>query len=271
MPFDAAGEPRRRPARERSGEPRKARPSMVQRLVECRHRVSPVDAFAVPDQQVLRLESAERVARRREPEQQVNAGPIRSCREEPVRADRLGDDERPLGRPPECRLAPAPGALHHDDLEWAVRNRVRNDEVRDAELARDRGTVAVVPVEQLKNGARLADFAGAGERGLVADRVDEPDAPAGRKRVRRPGRGLVDEPREAGCAAVVAEADAHHERLRGRLPSGLNAPNRPQGHPDVPGVTVAVISSPVCADFVPRFAHSSRPTGLRGALRFLPT
>ena len=81
---------------------------MVQRLVECRRRVSPVDAFAVPDQQVLRLEPAERVARRREPEQQVNAGPIRPRREEPVRADRLGDDERPLGRPPERRLAPAP-------------------------------------------------------------------------------------------------------------------------------------------------------------------
>ena len=85
----------------------------------------------------------------------------------------------------------------------------------DAELGRNSRAVAVVPVEQLDDGTRLPELAGAGERRLMADGVDEPDASAGGERVGRPRRRFVDDPREPGRTSVVAELDLHDEKVRG--------------------------------------------------------
>ena len=106
------------------------------------------------DEQMLGLEPAERVPGRGEPEEQLDANGLSAGGEELVRADRLGDDERACGGPPQRGLAPRTVAREADRLERAVRERVGDDEVRDAELRRDSCAVAVVPVEQLDDSSR---------------------------------------------------------------------------------------------------------------------
>ena len=65
------------------------------------------------------------------------------------------------------------------------------------ELAGEVGAVAVVAIEELEHGDRLAELARARERRLVPHGVDEPDAAVGGEHVRRARHRLLDEPGEA--------------------------------------------------------------------------
>ena len=99
--------------------------------------------------------------------------------------------------------------LPQDGMHWngARRNVVGNDEVRHVEPAGDRGAIAIVAVEQLDDPAgaprpRARSRAGGQSTGRRA-------RPAGGgQRVRRPGRRLGDQPREAE-GQLVAEAGVH--------------------------------------------------------------
>ena len=133
-----------------------------------------------------------------------------------VRADRLGDDERPLRGPPERRLAPSLRALEGDRLERASGKRVGRDDVRDAELPGDRRAVAVVAVEELEHRRWLSELPCTRERRLEANGIDEPHSAVGGERVRRARHRLVDDPREPLLAAVVAEPDRHAPSVRQR-------------------------------------------------------
>ena len=187
---------------------------MGERVAEAARSGTAVETFAVADEQLLGGEGAERVAWGREPEQKVHARVVPRRSVEAVRADRLGDDERPLRLPPEGHLAPALRPPHRDHGERAVGERIRDDEVRHAERRGDRRAVAVVAVEELEHGDRLAEGPGPLERRLVSDGVDEPDPAVARQDVRGTGRRLVDDPREALGTAVVAEADLHVPSVR---------------------------------------------------------
>ena len=158
----------------------------------------------------------ERVARRRETEQQVHPCGVAARREEPVRADRLGDDERPLRGPPERRLAPSLRALERDRLERAAGKRVGRDDVRYAELLGNRLAVPVVAVEELEHGRCLPQLPCTRERRLEANRIDQPHSAVSGEGVRRARHRLVDDPRESLLPAVVAEPDRHAPSVRQR-------------------------------------------------------
>jgi len=200
----------RRESQYQAGEPRAG---LRERLAEPGGGVAAVQPFAVAQEQVLRLEAREHVARRREPQEEVDAQTLVSRPEEPVRAHRLRDDEGPLLAPPERPLAPARRLAHRHRLERRRGQRVRGDDVRHPQLLGELDAVAVVAVEELEDGDRLAELPGAGERRLVPDGVDEPDAAVGGEHVRRPRHRLLDEPGEAVRAPVVAEADRHQARV----------------------------------------------------------
>ena len=82
---------------------------------------------------------------------------------------------------------------------WPVtrRQRLRHDVERNAEPRRERGAVAVVPVEELDHARRLAEPAHALREPVDVDRVDQPDAAVGLERVRRPPVALPEQPAEA--------------------------------------------------------------------------
>ncbi len=80
--------------------------------------------------------------------------------------------------------------------------------MRHAQPGGDGSAVAVVPVEQLQHGGGPPEGGGPVDRLRPVDGIDEPDEAVGGKRVRRALHRLVDGPREAVPAEVVAEA--HH-------------------------------------------------------------
>ena len=106
------------------------------------------------------------------------------------------------------------GRVAVDGWTRAAGERVRRDDVGNAELLRDGRAVAVVPVEQLEHGGDRTELLRALERRLVANRVDEPDASVVGERVRRSRHRLVDDPRKAPRAALVAESDRHAGSVR---------------------------------------------------------
>jgi hypothetical protein len=135
-----------------------------------------MDSFAVTDQEMSRLEATEHQGWL-EPEEQVHAQLFLAARVEPVRRDRVADDERSRLRPPERGLTPVPPAHHGGERERASRHCVRDDRVRHVEALRDRGAVAAVAVEQLDHACRLAELASTIDRLTPVERVDEPDVP----------------------------------------------------------------------------------------------
>ena len=111
-----------------------------------------MDTFAVADQQVLRLEAGEHF-RWRQPEEKMDTDRTQASSEEPVRADRLRDDEHARLRPPERDFLPALPALHVDDLERRIGHAGGSNEMRHAEPLSHDPAVAVVPVSSSCNTA----------------------------------------------------------------------------------------------------------------------
>ena len=174
-----------------------------------------------------------------------------------VRADRLGDDERRVR------------AGHHSAVSRHARLRVSADRLERAVRGRASGTTRCGTPSSAATAAqsrlcrssswttpragRAADARSSAS--VVEDGVDEPDTSLARKRVRRPCRGLVDDPREAGLTAVVAELDLHGSSVGGapRVANGHSrrprSPNLPQGHSRVPDVTISPSLKRVCVGF----------------------
>ena len=245
---------------------------MVQRLVECRRRVSPVDAFAVPDQQVLRLEPAERVARRREPEQQVNAGPIRRRREEPVRADRLGDDERrgrPATRAPSrasarcaSRRRPRMGCPEPRPERQGAGRRARPRPRRSRGCA-GRAAEERRAARRLRGRGRARARGGQGRRARRSRRPQAHATSGSRARRRSTRSRMRRGRRRSGCSSREATR-----------PTGLGAerPQPPPGAPRCPWCHASGdLVTGVCRLRAAIRTARRRPTGLRGALRFVPT
>ena len=193
----------------------------------------------------------------------MDAGGVTAGSEEPVRADRLCNDERAGRSPPERRFPPPLGTDERDRLERAGHDRVGCDEVGNVELCGDRRAVAVVSVEQLQDAGRDAELASTRERRLEAHRVDEPDAPFGGESMRRPRRRLVDDPGEAVGAALVAEANVHRTSVCARgLAPPASAPTSPRGTPGVPGFRLSREPLQECAGFVSTSCQARQRTRL---------
>src|SRR5207244_7555523 len=78
----------------------------------------------------------------------------------------------------------------------------RHNVMGHAELARERGTVAPVPVEQLDDARRRSGGANALLDPLAVDGIDHPHLSAGDERVRTALHELVLDPAEAGVELV---------------------------------------------------------------------
>lgn len=194
-------------ARERRHEPRQVAARASKGVLERRGGVWTMHAGAVADQHVLRLHAAQR-GRRPGAQQRVDAELAGADREGLVAADHLGHDQRPLLGPPERGLAPVRDPNDGDRLEGRLRHDVGHPQVRHLEAGRERRAVAVVAVEQLQHGSRLAKCRHPLDRLGLVDRIDHPDSPVRHERVRGALHAVVQHPAEAKLELV--EADAAH-------------------------------------------------------------
>jgi DNA polymerase (family X) len=177
-----------------------------------------VKALAVPEEHVLRLEAGEGPARRSQAEERMHAEGLSGRAEVADAAERVGADEDPLGGKPERDLAPEFVPDDRDRLERRVGHAVEGRYVeRDAEASRHGGAVALVAVEELDHGARLAELGDSlVDPGRVED-VGQPDGAPDSDRVRgalesiafrRPAEAvleLVDETRLHGKTMPVGQ------------------------------------------------------------------
>lgn len=194
-----------------------------------------MDPFAVPAQDVTRGQTLDKVPRGHDPEERVHrealvARPVVARRPERIRA---GEDLR-LG-PPERDLAPAAAVAHDPELERCARHRhPRHDVVQYAETIRERGAVALVPVEELDHPRGLAEPAHPLLDAVGVQGIEEPDAAAGDECVRTALHELVADPAKPELA-LVAEADGTHAAeavvktspLASTTPSSQRASTRP--------------------------------------------
>ncbi len=88
-------------------------------------------------------------------------------------------------------------AHDRDEGERAARHVVGRNDAWYVEPLRERGAVAVVPVEELDHPDRLSEGECAIDRLRPVERVDQPDLPIRGKRMRRAGHRLFGNPAEA--------------------------------------------------------------------------
>ena len=81
-----------------------------------------METLAVPEQDVLRLETAEGASRRKEPEQRVHAEGLSSRAEVAQAPERIAADEHTLMREPEGDLSPDAPPAHAAHLERSARD-----------------------------------------------------------------------------------------------------------------------------------------------------
>ena len=114
-------------------------------------------ALAVSAEDVERVETGEGPARRLEAQKRVDADRLVRGAEVAHRAERVADGEDPLGREPQGDFLPEPAADDRDHFEGRAGDAGEGRFVeRNADSACDRGAVAVVAVEELDDGLRLA-------------------------------------------------------------------------------------------------------------------
>lgn len=160
-------------------------------------------------EQVLRLEVCEGRPRRPQPEHGVDTERLALGTHVADRAEGVRDEQDAPLRPPERDLAPEAAPEDAAEFEGSIRNAAEGRLVDgDAQLLGEGVRVAPVPVEQDEDTRGLAERPDPLLDALSGNRIDEPDAAAGRERVRRARHGtaaLVD-PAEAEVR-LVAEAD----------------------------------------------------------------
>ena len=124
---------------------------------EGRARLLAVEACAVPDEQVLGLESPERIARGREAQEGwTPAGSRPHVKNRFVPTASATTSVRCSGH--QSAISRQPRAVRTGTTPNGVPGSASGtSEVRDAELRCDRGAVAVVSVEQLDDGNRRAE------------------------------------------------------------------------------------------------------------------
>ena len=159
-------------------------------------------ALAVSAEDVEWLEAGERLARRLEPQERVDADRLVGGAEVADRAERVADDQDPLLGEPKRHLLPEPAPDDRDHLERRLGHSVEGRHVqRDAEAARDGRTVALVAVEQLDHASRLAELPDPlVDPGPVED-VRQPHGVPDSDRV----RGALEADRLRGPAEAVLE------------------------------------------------------------------
>ena len=178
-----------------------------------------MNACAVPDEHVFRLEAAE-APRRGEAEQRVNREALAGRAKVRGGSERVRTDQHALGRPPERDLAPAGEANDADDVERGG-GEVRRDAVeRHAEPRRESGTVPVMPVEELDDARRLAEIANSGIDAAGIERIDDPNPPVRPQGVRAPLDPARLEPAEAELE-LVAERGRHDRSIPRSLTGNL--------------------------------------------------
>jgi DNA polymerase (family X) len=136
-----------------------------------------VGCVTVAEENVLRLETAERAARRECTQEGMDAERLVSGAEVPEAPERIAADEDPLLGEPERDLAPEP-APH--DREHDKRRPGHFSERRDmkgnSEPGGDRRVVAVVPIDELDDAGRLAEPADPFVQAGAVDDVGQPHA-----------------------------------------------------------------------------------------------
>jgi hypothetical protein len=173
-------------------------------------------ALPVPEEQLLRLEAGKRL-RRPESEQRMNAEPFASGPEVRSRADRLRADEDALARKPEGDLVPARDVQNARDLEGRARDPGEGRDVeRDTEPRCDSRAVPVVAIEQLDDAGRLAEASDALVDAGPVDRIENPDLPARRDRMRRAAAQLRLRRRPADAAFELVDVANVDQRNRSR-------------------------------------------------------
>jgi DNA polymerase (family X) len=151
-----------------------------------------VAALAVSTEDVQRLEAGERLARRLEAQDWVDADRLVGCAEVPDGAERVADDEDSLRSEPKRHLLPEPVSDDRDHFERRVGHSVKGRHVeRGAEASCDGRAVALVAVEQLDHASRLAE---------LPDPLVDPGAI---EDVRQP-HGIPDSDRVRGALEAVA-------------------------------------------------------------------
>jgi DNA polymerase (family X) len=151
-----------------------------------------VATLAVSAEDVERLEAGERLARRLEPQERVDADRLVGGAEVAGRAKRVAGDEDSLRREPKRHLLPEPASDDRDHLERRVGHSVEGRHVeRDAEASCDGRAVALVAVEQLDRASRLTELS------------DPPVDPGAVEDVRQP-HGIPDSDRVRGALEAVA-------------------------------------------------------------------
>jgi DNA polymerase (family 10) len=191
-----------------------------------------VAALAMSAEDVERLEACERLARRLESQERVDADRLVGGAEVADRAERVADDQDPLRGEPERHLLPEPAADDRDHLERRVGDSVEGRHVeRDAEAARDRGAVALVTVEELDHASGLPELRDSlVDPGPVED-VSQPNGVPDSNRVRgsfeaiafrRPADAvleLVDETELHGKTMPVSRTGISNSEVADRLES----------------------------------------------------
>ena len=177
-------------------------------------RFRSVEACAVTEEDVLRLESCERCPRREEAQGRVDAERLAGGAEVVEAAERVRADEDPrLGKPE--RDFP-PEALPDDregDERRALNVRERRHVEREAEAAGDGCAVPFVTVEELDDACWRAEHGDPLVKALAVDDVRQPDSVLGADRVRRPPKPFsLDAPPEAVLELVV-EKERHGETM----------------------------------------------------------
>jgi hypothetical protein len=208
------------PAHQRECGPRQIAAGASERAAERDRRPLAVEAFPVADEDVRRLEPGERLPRRAQAQERVNAERFVAYTEVPDRSECVGDGEYPALGPPESNLAPEARAGDRAKLERRAGDGLGGRLVdRHAKAGGERVRVTPVAVEEDENRGRLAERPDPPVDAFALDRVDDVDAAVDRKRVRRASKRIVvGRPADAEVR-LVEEPDRAQAKVRRTSPS----------------------------------------------------
>ena len=187
-----------------------------------RHAFS-VATLAVSAEDVERLEAGERLARRLEPQERVDADRLVGRAEVADRAERVADDQDPLLGEPKRHLLPEPAPDDRDHLERRLGHSVEGRHVqRDAEAARDVLTVTLVAVEQLDHASRLAELPDPFVDPRPVEDVRQPHGVPDSDRVRGALEGIAFEGPAEAVLELVDETELHGETMPVAEPNDIS-------------------------------------------------